>query len=131
MSDEQIARDADGRLRQDVTSEGVKRFHHAFGGSNAIHTQDPPPGQAQGAGVVQHGMRTLFPVLAKAFAAGAHSVDVSVKFLAPVRAGDVAIFSLGSIEGKSCENSCEDAEKKITVTNGDGVVVAAGTIKYK
>lgn len=115
--------DVSQRAAQAVSAEGIAAFHHAFGGSNAIHV-DPEAAKAHG-GLVQHGMRTLFPVFAllarERLSAGARRMRIDAKFLAPVRAGDAleASIALESNEGGQ-------ATFEVAATNGAGSKVMAG-----
>lgn len=115
--------------RQIVDAEGVALFHHAFGGSNAIHV-DAEAAKALG-GVVQHGIRTLFPALAyllcAAPAGSKASIIVDAKFLAPVTSGDVIDTTL--VEGR--EGSAPVTQYEVSASNAAGVKVLAATAEVR
>lgn len=115
--------------RQVVTSRGVSAFHHAFGGINAIHTDaNIAKPDSQISGVVQHGIRTLFPLvsalLERCDATSALRIDA--KFLAAVKVGETVTSSL--------QQASKDGETELFelwATNADGVNVLAGKAEIK
>ncbi len=111
-------------MKQPVDAAGVAAFHHAFGGSNAIHV-DVEAAKALG-GLVQHGMRTLFPVFAMLSSARnrgqAVTLKIEAKFLAPVKAGESLEAAIAQVERGAGGQAYE-----ILATNEAGAKVMAGT----
>lgn len=115
---------------QVVTNRGVGAFHHAFGGINAIHT-DPEAAKRDSHinGVVQHGIRTLFPLvsaLMERCADGSHSrLQVEAKFLAAVKVGETVTSSLQQLSAVAADDR-ETESFEFWVINEVGNKVLAG-----
>jgi acyl dehydratase len=120
---------------QTVTSRGVSAFHHAFGGINAIHTdEEAAKRNSQINGVVQHGIRTLFPLVSALLERCADEphphLRIEAKFLAAVKVGETVTSSLQPLPAVvSDDGQAEFFE--ISVTNADGAKVLAGKAEIK
>lgn len=117
-------------VQQDVSSESVSAFHHVFGGTNSIHTDAEAARRSQIDGVVQHGVKTLYPLISVLLnqcpPESNPSVRVDVKFLAAVTGGETVSSSL-KILSSLIENDERVTRFEVAITNQEEKKAVAGT----
>lgn len=122
-------------VRQVVTAEGIAAYHVAFGGSNSIHTDPETARHAQLGDVVQHGMRTLYPIMVAlldmcADGDGPAQLSLDAKFVAAARPGDVLSASVrGRASGEAGEAGVQDLQ--ISAKNQNNADVLVGSAKIR
>jgi acyl dehydratase len=117
-------------VQQDVSSESVSAFHHVFGGTNSIHTDPEAARRSQIDGVVQHGVKTLYPLIAVLLnqcpPESNPSVRVDAKFLAAVTGGETVSSSL-KVLSSLIENNERVIRFEVAITNQEEKKAVVGT----
>lgn len=116
-------------VEQIVRAEDVSAFHHVFGGTNSIHTDVESAKRSQIDGVVQHGVRTLYPIIGALLdrcPPGSNStLRVEAKFLAPVKGGETVVSSL-DLQSSQLANDDHVARFEIEGKNQDQKKILVG-----